>query len=94
MDLSQHIPLLCQRQPGMLGIAFKQAALFQTASNVVTQGVGERTELTASRRLNPMEALLTTSSFDIGATKKQHVVIDVEIQRGAKPLDEDKMPSS
>lgn len=57
MDLNQYILFpLCQHQPGIPGIALKQAALFQAASDALAQGVDGRTELTASRRFDLMEA--------------------------------------
>ena len=43
-----------------------------------------------SRRFDAMEALLTIAIFGIDTLEKEHVVMDIEIeiQRGAKTLDQ------
>ena len=41
-----------------------------------------------SRRFDAMEALLAVAMFGIDTLEKEHVLMDIEIERGAKTLDQ------
>ncbi|KZZ18694.1 hypothetical protein A3749_21915 [Oleiphilus sp. HI0078] len=62
--------------------------LFQAASYAVAKGVNEGIQLIVGRRFDPMEALFTMAVFGVNPVEKQHVVVYIQIQRGAKALDE------
>ena len=54
----------------------------------MTEGVAERIQLIVSRRFDPMDALLTVAIFGIDTIENKYVVMDTEIQRGAKAMDQ------
>ena len=48
----------------------------------------EGIQLIVSGRLHTMKTLLAIVIFGIGTIEKEHVVMHIEIQRGAKALDQ------
>ena len=61
---------------------------FPGSENAVAEGVDEHIQLVVSRRFDAMEALLTAAMFGIGTLEKEIVVMNIEIQGGAKTLDQ------
>jgi len=54
----------------------------------VAEGVNEPIEVLLSGCLDPMEALLAIGIFGVDAIKKQHVKMNIEIERRTKALDQ------
>ncbi len=75
-------------QIAILGIALQQSSPFQDTADALGNGVGQLGKLGTARRLDPAKAGRSIGALRIRPTEKQHVEMNVHIERGAEVLDQ------
>ena len=79
---------IVQRQVAVLGIPHQQSLALQVARQALSDGVGELCELSAARCFYPTKPGRWTGFAYIHTIKKQHVEMDIQVQRTAKTLNQ------
>ena len=75
-------------QIAVLSIPLQQALPFQKAADTLGDGVRQLGEFGAGRCLDPAEPGRPIGTIGVDAVQEQHMEMDIQVERGAKPLDQ------